>query len=327
MRIGNLLLNNDLCLAPMAGITDAVFRALAKEFGCALTFSEMISADGLVRGLQKSRGFLKRLPDERPFAVQLFGSDPYILSESAGIAVENGAELINVNMGCPAKNVLKIGAGAALMKDMRKIRTIFKKMRDTVAVPLTVKLRAGWGKNGGDALEVAKLAEELGWDAVILHPRTVEQGFSGKADWRLIGTMKQRSKLPVIGNGDIVYPEDALAMKKETECDGVMIGRGAIGNPWIFEQVIYYRTWGKQSEKPTMAAREEVIGMHLEMNLRYFEEKIAIRNFRKCLPWYVRGLPGCSYLRKKASAAGDKEAMREVIREYFQHSRASQIRS
>ncbi len=258
MKIGKLNLKNKLLMAPMAGVTDAPFRALVREFGCALAFTEMISSDGLVHCTEMSHRYLRRLGSEYPFAVQIFGSDARILSEAAKIVADAGASVVNINMGCPAKKVFKTGAGAALMRDPRKAGLVLRKVRAAVSVPLTIKMRSGW-REQMNALQIAVLAEEEGIDAIIVHPRTVEQGFSGSADWRVIKEVKEVLKIPVIGNGDVRAAGDAARMLHSTGCDAVMIGRGAVGNPWIFRDIQSLMASGAVPLPPGPAERRRVL--------------------------------------------------------------------
>src|SRR4030042_2715211 len=231
MRIRNLELHNGLIMAPMAGFTDAPFRRLVKEIGCMLVFTEMISADGLVR---KCESLLALGKDEHPVAVQIFGSHPDIMAEAAGIAEGMGGDIIDINMGCPAQPVVKAGAGVNLMRFPEKAKSIIMKVRKKIKIALTVKMRSGWDSGQINAVEMSRLAEDCGADAITIHPRTKTQGFRGQSDWSLIGEVKRAVGVPVIGNGDVTTPSLAKKMMIETKCDGGMIGRGALGNPWIF---------------------------------------------------------------------------------------------
>ncbi|HPL64697.1 MAG TPA: tRNA dihydrouridine synthase DusB [Syntrophales bacterium] len=313
MRIGKLLLNNHLSLAPMAGITNTVFRSTAREFGCALAFTEMISAEGLVRGNYRTEEYLRRIPPDYPLGVQLFGSDAAAFAEAARIAEARGADLIDVNMGCPAKKVLRTGGGALLMKDPAKVRSIIKAIRNAVSLPLTIKLRSGWGRpNAG---EIAAIAEDCGVDAVILHPRTPEQGFSGKPDWSLIEKLKKSLRIPVIGNGDVKSAPDAVRMQETTGCDGVMIGRASMGNPWIFRQVLNYGDKG--SRMPDIEEKRRVLMYNINMIMELFERKTAVLLTKQNISWYVRGLPGSSAFRCEVSGAAGAQEIRSLIAKYF----------
>lgn len=317
MKIGRLLLKNEVVLAPMAGITDLPFRTIVREFGCGMAFTEMISAIGLVRGMGKTSRYLDSSPVDRPLGVQLFGSDPEILAAAAAIAAAEGADLIDVNMGCPVKKVIKTGSGAALMRDPERVAAILRAMRQATDLPLTVKIRAGWCRRETNALDIGRIAEECGADAVILHPRTVDQGFGGVSDWRLIAALKAQLKIPVIGSGDIRRPEDAARMFRETGCDGIMVGRGALGNPWIIKNILTHLDGGSVSP-PSLAEREEAVRHHLALAIDHYGEKVGTRDFRKHLLWYTKGLPGGARFRETAGKITDQAAAREALRDYFQ---------
>ncbi len=318
MKIGNLLLKNNVFLAPMAGITNLVFRLLVRGFGCALGFTEMISANGLVKETGKSYRYLESSPNDKPLGVQIFGSDPDILSKAARIVTDRGADLVDINMGCPVKKVLKTGAGGALMKDPAKVAAILRQIREAIPLPLTVKLRSGWNHDEINALNIARIAQDCGVDAVILHPRTVNQGFGGRADWNLIGKMKKCLKIPVIGNGDIRGPEDARRMLEMTGCDGVMVGRGVLGNPWIVKGIILYLEGRGILLPPTLQERESIIDKHLNMNVDFFGVRIGVRNFRKHLSWYTKGLKGGSQFREMVGRIDENESVLGAVHRYFQ---------
>jgi len=303
----------------MAGVTDLPFRVLTRNFGSSLCFTEMVSANGLVRRTYKSYEYLKSSPDDRPLGVQIFGSDPDILCEAAGIVTEMGADLVDINAGCPVKKVLKTGAGAALMRNPTKFAAIVKNVRKATHLPLTVKIRSGWGHDELNAIEIAGIAEGCGADALILHPRTVKQGFSGVADWNLIEMVKERAGIPIIGSGDIRRPEDALAMMEETGCDGVMVGRGALGNPWIFRGITTLLSDGTVSPStPSLVERESVIRLHLEAYISLYGEKMGVKSFRKHLLWYTKGLKEGSKFRKAAVAVNEVGELHEMLHKYLQ---------
>ncbi len=317
MRISGLTLKNNLFLAPMAGITGLPFRIMARQFGCALAFTEMASAAGLVRGMGKSRRYLDSSEEDRPLGVQIFGHNPALLAEAAQIAADGGADLLDINMGCPAKKVVKAGAGAALLKDPLHISRIIIAVRKTISLPLTVKIRSGWSHRGINAAEIARIAEDCGADAVIVHPRTAEQGFGGKADWQIIKAVKENLRVPVIGNGDIIGPADALRMLQLTGCDGVMIGRGALGNPWLISGILSLLA-GRGVPPPTsLSDRETAIKRHLDMEVDYFGEVVGSRNFRKHLLWYSKGLPGSAKFRGFLPVLRDKEGILRELHNFF----------
>ncbi|MBU2053997.1 MAG: tRNA dihydrouridine synthase DusB [Proteobacteria bacterium] len=317
MKIGRLLLKNNVFLAPMAGVTDLPFRTIVREFGCGLAFTEMVSAAGLIRGTGKTCRYLDSSPADRPLGVQLFGVDPETLAAAAKSAAEKGADLLDMNMGCPVKKVVKTGAGAALMRDPQRATAILRALRGASDLPLTVKIRAGWRQREINALDIGRIAEECGADAVILHPRTADQGFGGRSDWGLIAALKAHLGIPVIGSGDIRRPEDAALMFKETGCDGVMVGRGALGNPWIVGNILSHLSGGDVSS-PSLAEREETIRRHLALVIDYYGEKVGTRDFRKHLLWYTKGLRGGAQFRKAAGKIKDLTSTLAALQEYFQ---------
>ena len=318
MKIGKLSLRNNVLLAPMAGITDLVFRLLVRKFGCALGFTEMISANGLVRGTEKSYRYLETAPNDKPLGVQIFGSDPDVLSEAARIVTDRGADLVDINMGCPVKKVLKTGAGGALMKDPAKVAVILQRLRKATPLPLTVKIRSGWNHDEISALNIARIAQDCGVDAVILHPRTVNQGFGGRADWSLIASVRKCLNISVVGSGDIRSPEDARRMLDETGCDGVMVGRGVLGNPWIIKNIVYYLEGKNVLLPPTLREREGIIKQHLNMSVDFLGAKVGVRNFRKHMSWYTKGLKGGSRFREMVGKVDEKESVLDAVHRYFQ---------
>lgn len=318
MNIGRLHLKNDICLAPMAGITDLPFRTIVREFGCGLAFTEMISANGLVRRMGKTCRYLDSSSADRPLGVQLFGSDPETLAEAVRIAVESRADLIDMNMGCPVKKVVRTGSGAALMRDPQRVAAILKAMRRATDLPLTLKIRAGWRRSEVNALAIGRIAEECDVDAVILHPRTVDQGFRGEADWGLIAALKAQLHIPVIGSGDVRRPEDVTRMFRETGCDGIMVGRGVLGNPWLMRSILHHLSGGDVSA-PSLADRMEIIRRHLEMAVEYYGEKVGTRDFRKHLLWYTKGLRGGAQFRQAAGQITDPASAWKALQDFFQN--------
>ncbi len=305
MKLGNLQFDHPLFLAPMSGITDYPFRRLAREMGCRLAFTEMVSAEGLLR---KGESFLKIEEDEHPIFVQVFGSNPEVLAEAAKAVEAMGADVIDINMGCPAQQVVESGAGVDLMRFPEKVKGILTKVRSEVKGLLTIKIRSGWDEGHINAVEISKLAEDCGVDAIAIHPRTKVQGFHGRADWSVIGEVKRAVHLPVIGNGDVNTPFLAKRMLEETGCDGVMIGRGALGNPWIFSG----RPSGSLEEKISM------IHHHFSLIQNYYGEKNSAHQIRKHLYWYTKGLPNCASFHSRLSHLKEKEALFEAIHSYFE---------
>ena len=317
MKIGNLTLKNNVFLAPMAGITNLPFRTLAREFGCGLAFTEMISANGLVRKTNKSCHYLLSSPDDKPLGVQIFGSDPTILFEAAQVATDFGADLLDINMGCPVRKVVKTGAGAALLKEPDRVRQILQAMRKATSLPMTIKIRAGWHSGEKRALEISIIAQDCGVDAVMLHPRTAAQGYSGAADWSIIEEVKKKLHIPVIGSGDIRGPEDAYRMISTTSCDGIMIGRAALGNPWIFRDTVRHLEGRKSAQTPSRAERERVIRCHMEMEINCLGESFGLRHFRKHLLWYTKGMRGGSLFRDVVGRVHDKNAILDAVHRFF----------
>jgi len=313
MKLGHLSLSGNLFLAPMSGITDYPFRQIAMEHGCSLVFTEMVSAEGLLR---KGKPFLKIGVDEHPVSVQLFGSNPEIMAEAAQMAESMGADAIDINMGCPAKQVVGPGAGVDLMRFPEKVREILTKVRRAVRSPLTVKTRSGWDEEHINALEISKIAEGCGVDALSIHPRTRAQGFGGQADWSLIGKVKNSIRIPVVGNGDITTPFLAKKMFEETGCDGVMIGRGALGNPWIFNFKNSQRGW-EGLIVPSLDERQRVIRRHFALARAYYGERWAPRKFQRHVYWYTKGFPGCASFHSRLSGLKEEHALLEAVRFYF----------
>jgi nifR3 family TIM-barrel protein len=325
MKLGKLQLSGNLVLAPMSGITDYCFRRLVKEMGCGLVFTEMVSAEGLLR---KGESFLKIEEEEHPVSVQLFGADPEILAEAAQRAEGIGADAIDINMGCPANQIIKTGAGADLMQFPDRVRKILIEVRKEVKVPLMIKIRSGWDNEHINAIEISKIAEDCGVDVITLHPRTRTQGFHGRADWNLIGKVKRMVHVPVIGNGDVTTPFLAKQMLEETGCDGVMIGRGALGNPWIFRHDHGSFLGSLPERSPSLKERLRVIEHHFSLLQAYYGDKKAIIKIQKHVYWYTRGFPGCASFHAKLSRLKEKNILFDEIYSYFDSvQRRSQCQS
>lgn len=316
LKIGNLQLANWLIMAPMAGITNLPFRMMVKRMGAALVTTEMISAKGLVLRQERTLNYLKTCAEEKPLAVQLFGSDPSVICDAAQIAIQKGAEIIDLNAGCPVKKVVKTLAGAALLREPRNMEKILTAVRNVCTVPLTVKIRGGWRPEFPDVVSVARLIEDCGADAITIHPRFASQGYSGTADWSLIGKLKDALGIPVIGNGDVLRPSDALKMRKQTRCDGVMIGRGAIGNPWIFKDILLMEK-GADPSPPTIEEREGLIMDHFEALSALVGKSKAARIMRGLLLWYTKGLPFSSNFRGQITCIKDMKSLVSTMHAYF----------
>ncbi len=316
LQIGTLKLDNRLVLAPMAGITNLAFRRMIKKLGAALVFTEMVSAMGLTKRQRKTLDYLKSHPDEKPLAVQIFGSEPETMAAAAEIVVESGADMVDINMGCPAKKVTKTGAGGALLLVPKKAREIVSAVRRACTVPMTVKMRAGWSADQPVASELALMVQDSGADAVTIHPRFVNQGFSGQADWTIITSIKNQLSIPVIGNGDIVRPTCALSMKDQTGCDGVMIGRGATGNPWIFSQILALEN-GRKVMQPTLTDRKNFIMEHFHLLSKSSSERHAAFVMRGILLRYTKGLPNSTHFRATITRIKDFDSLISTLDKFF----------
>lgn len=314
-RVGRVRPANPTVLAPLAGITDLPLRLMAKEAGCGLVYSEMVSAYGLHYGSAKTRALMKTTPAEAPLAIQIFGSDPEIMARAAAMAVEAGAAIIDINFGCAVKKILKSGSGAALMKDPERARKILTAVRKAIPVPLTIKIRSGWDPSGSDAEIIARLAQDCGVDALAVHPRTARQGFGGRADWKIIARLKKMLQIPVIGNGDIGSAEDALEMFRTTGCDAVMVGRAAIGNPFIFSQILAALE-GRPLPLIDNECRIEAMRRYARASVLYLGEKTACFVLRSRLGWFVKGLPRASLFRRSIRHLESENQVMELIDAY-----------
>jgi nifR3 family TIM-barrel protein len=301
MKIGNVNINGNVVLAPMAGVTDLPFRLLCKENGCGYLYTEMVSAKAILYNNKNTEALLTVTEGENPIAVQLFGSDPQIMADMAKRLEERPFDVIDVNMGCPVPKVVNNGEGSALMKDPVLVGKIVEAMANAVKKPVTVKIRAGFNSQSINAPEIAHIIEESGGAAVAVHGRTREQYYSGKADWDVIAQVKANVKIPVIGNGDIQNGQDAVEMMNRTGCDGVMIGRGARGNPWIFGQINEYLASGKEMTPPSMQEIHDMILRHARMLIEAKGEYTGIREMRKHFAWYTAGMKHASGLRNEVN--------------------------
>lgn len=316
MKIGSLVISGNTFLAPLAGITNLPFRRLVKACGCAVVCSEMISAKGLFYNSQKTLTLLQTHKDEKPLSVQIFGAEPKIMARAAAAIEAMGvADILDINFGCSVKKVIKQGAGVALMQDMENSKAVLKAVRKATCLPFTIKIRSGWNRSGSQALHLARIAQDQGVDAVILHPRTAAQGFSGTADWQLIRQLKKQITIPVIGNGDILCAQDAADMMDQTGCDGVMIGRAAMANPFILSQVESCLAHGTCKEvSATDIFRKMEALIHLYVG--HFGEETACKMLRGRLAWFVKGMPGCSGFRKQLSRIPAATTALELIKNY-----------
>ncbi len=306
--------NNNVFLAPMAGICDLPFRVVCKKYNAGMVYSEMVSSKAMYYKDKKTKELLISTDEEKPLAVQIFGSDPDIMAQTAYVALSTGASVLDINMGCPAPKVANNGDGSALMKNPDLIYKIVKAVKKEVDVPVTCKIRSGFDKV--NAPIVAKVIEEAGADAVAVHPRTRDMYYSGKADWDIIKKIKEDVKIPVIGNGDIFSPEDAKKMLDYTKCDAVMIARGAQGNPFIFEQTNEYLKTGKYRQI-SIEEKEQTMFYHLDLLVKYKGEHIGIREFRKHAAWYIKGLKDSAFMRAKINTILTCDILKKELENYF----------
>lgn len=317
MKIGNLELENRVFLAPMAGVTDMPFRVLCKEQGCGLVYTEMVSAKGMHYADEKSSQLTLLDEREKPGAVQIFGSDPEIMAEVAAKLNESDASIIDINMGCPAPKITKNGEGSALMKRPELVAKIVKAVVRATQKPVTVKIRTGWDDTSINAVEIAQLAQENGASAVAVHGRTREQYYSGKADWDIISQVKQAVSIPVIGNGDVFGPREAKRLLEETGCDAIMIGRGAQGNPWIFNQINKYLEDGVIIPVPTPEQKIQTIIRHMNMLIEYKGERTGILEMRSHIAWYIKGLRDASYTKQKIFMLTDRNEIINLLQNFL----------
>ena len=315
LTIGNVTLENNVFLAPMAGVTDLPFRLLCKEQGCGMMCTEMVSAKAMLYNNKNTDKLREVDPRERPVAVQLFGSDPEILSRMAARIEDGPYDFIDINMGCPVPKVVNNGEGSALMRNPKQVEAILTAMVKALKKPVTVKFRKGFNDREVNAVEIAKIAESCGVAAVAVHGRTREQYYSGTADWDIIRQVKEAVSIPVIGNGDIFTPEDGKRMLEETGCDGLMVARGAKGNPWIFKRLTHYLDTGELLPPPTKEEKKEMILRHARMQVELKGEYQGIREMRKHVAWYTAGCPGSSALRNDVNLVETLAELEELIEE------------
>ena len=317
-KIGNIELENNVVLAPMAGICNSAFRRIIKEMGCGLLYAEMVSDKALVYDNERTVEMLYMTEEERPIAQQIFGSDKDSFVKAAKIIEEKmRPDIIDINMGCPVPKVaLRAQAGSALLKSPDKVYEIVKAVREAVNVPITVKIRSGWDNNSINAVEIAKVCEKAGASAITVHPRTRSQGYLGKANWNIIKEVKENVSIPVIGNGDIVTPEDAKKMIDLTGCDAVMIGRGCLGNPYLIKETVHYLKTGQLLPKEDYISKMDICLKHYEYLLKIKPEKVATLEMRTHAAYYLKGLPNAVKVKQMLYAIKNKEEFINTIENY-----------
>ena len=318
MRFRDFELDNEVFLAPMAGVTDLPFRLICKEHGCGLLYTEMINAKALCFDDEKTKKMLNINDEEFPVAVQIFGSECEYMARAAEMLNDYPNEILDINMGCPAPKVVKNGDGSALMKNPELARKVLEAVVGKSKKPVSLKIRKGWDEDNINALEIAKIAEDCGISAITIHGRTREQYYSGKADWDIIKAVKEELKIPVIGNGDVASVEDAIKIRQHTKCDAIMIGRGAQGNPWIFERINHYIKTGEILPEPTKEEKIDVAIKHIELAVKEDGEYVAVREMRKHIGWYLKGMKHSAKFRDEINRM---ESVEEVIKTLLQYKK------
>lgn len=317
LTIGNVTLENNLILAPMAGVTDLPFRLLCKEQGAGLLCTEMVSAKAIYFKNKNTRSLMQILPEERPVSLQLFGSEPDLMGLIARQIEEEPFDILDINMGCPVPKVVNNGEGSALMKNPKLVGEIVRKVSSSIKKPLTVKIRKGFTGESVNAVEIAKIIEDAGASAVAVHGRTREQYYSGKADWDIIRRVKEAVSIPVIGNGDVDSPESARCLLEETGCDGIMVGRAARGNPWIFGRISSYLENGAMPPEPSIPEVRDMILRHAQLQIEYKGEYTGMREMRKHVAWYTAGMPHSAAVRRQVNEVETYEQLERLVETFY----------
>ena len=318
MKIGNVNLDNKVFLSPMAGVTDLPFRLICKEQDCGMLYTEMVNAKALCYDDQNTKKMLKIEEEEHPVAIQIFGSDPEYMGGAARILNSYPNEILDINMGCPAPKVVKNGDGSALLKNPELAAKVLSAVVENSEKPVTLKIRKGWDDTCINAVEIAKIAEDCGISAIAVHGRTREQYYSGKADWDIIKEVKENVSIPVIGNGDVFEVEDAINMLNKTNCDAIMIGRGAQGNPWIFKRINHYMQTGEILPEPTLEEKIGTAMKHLKLAVEEHGEYVAVREMRKHIAWYLKGLRNSARVRDEINKIESYEEVVSKLKCYMQ---------
>lgn len=318
ISIGSIALETPVLLAPMSGVSDLPFRRLVKRAGAGLVVSEMIASQAMIRETRQSLKMAETTPEEAPMAVQLAGCEPAAMAEAARLNADRGAALIDINMGCPVKKVVNGYAGSALMRDLDHAARIVEATVNAVSLPVTLKMRTGWDDKNRNAPELARRAEQLGVKMITVHGRTRNQLFGGRVDWRFVGEVKRAVSIPVVVNGDINDVDDAREALAQSGADGVMVGRGAYGRPWLLRQMSHYLTTGKRLPDPTLAEKFAVLREHYDMMLAHYGAASGVRIARKHIGWYTRGLPGSAEFRNRVMGIDDPGAVQRVLADYYE---------